>query len=487
MRISNLRYLLVVAFLFPLLAASCGDKDDPINRVVVEEPEEGVEVTTEMLVDLFAIGALENYYLWSNEDGRDELVERVLNPLTCTDPINQFKKALHKDDRWSYLSDDYDAMLNSSKGVEVTDGIYVTPYIYGDDNDEVLFLVNFVYPGGPGEKAGVKRGDIFTQYNGSHMSTKTYKRYFDNEKQFTFGYGAIDTLNASIIDTDKSVTLTPVEMYEEPVIAYKVFDTGEKKVGYFCYTSFVDNIDKMKEAFELFTSQGVSEMILDLRYNTGGLVPPSVALGSMLAPVSVVESEEILSKNVFNDAVSQIYTSMITVRFDKSYVAYNPDVKKIYVLTGANTASASEMVTTGLMPYTEIVTIGKKTHGKFCSGIMINGKFVFHPDSWKELEPKIGNWGTYVMIGTYTNSKDENPCRPNGITPDIVLDDRAFAGIPLGDENEVLLHKALELAGMKFEEKAETRAAAPLPALEALPDERPALTIFPALGLPGKL
>lgn len=64
----------------------------------------------------------------------------------------------------------------------------------------------------------------------------------------------------------------------------------------------------------------------------------------------------------------------------------------------------------------------------------------------------IKNWGIYVMIGIYMNSKNETPCMPNGLIPDIEAIDDPMQPVQLGDENEILLRAALEKEGKQYPE-----------------------------------
>lgn len=469
------RSLYFIALIFPLFIVSCGDDNNVVEKIDVNPSL--TEYTTEQLVDLFAIGALENYYLWADEEGREQLVESILNPNTCTKPIEEFKKALHKDDRWSMLTDDYKGLTELSEGIETTDGMDLTPMKYSSNSENVLFLVDFVYPNSPAEEAGIKRGDMFIKFNGRQLTTQNYKQYYNNKKQFSLGVGTIDRHLNQIIDLDSTVTMTPIHMYEEPIHIKNVFEINGKKVGYLAYMSFTDDTEKLKELFKEFKDEGISELILDLRYNGGGVVNTCVSLASMLAPIDVVNEEQVFTTNVYNKLVSQLFTSK-TDTFRKEFLDANPDIKKIYAIVGTNTASASEMLLIGLMPYTDIVLIGEKTHGKFCSGIIIDASYVFKKEYWEQYKTKLDNWGVYVMIGSFADCKGKNPCQPNGLTPSVAIDDDPFDRVPLGDVNEVMLHKALSLAGMEFPEKADTRALTH-PAFEVLPTERPSFAIMP--------
>ena len=64
--------------------------------------------------------------------------------------------------------------------------------------------------------------------------------------------------------------------------------------------------------------------------------------------------------------------------------------------------------------------------------------------AWKDY---VGKWGLYVMISTYADKNGDNPCRPNGIVPEIEIDDNPEEPYALGDDREALLRVALTEAG----------------------------------------
>ena len=446
----NRFFPLLVSAMFVIFASSCGDDDSIIKRVEPGKENNQHEFPVTTLVDAFVIGAFENYYLWSDEEGRNDLVESVLDVDTCMHPLITYKKVLHPDDRWTILTDDYQALLDFGEGIETTAGMDLIPMRYSANSDSVLFVVSYVLANSPAEEAGIKRGDVFTRFNGKHVTMTNYMDFYSNDKTFTLGYGKVIRNEKKIIDLDNTISLTPIKLYEEPVLATNIFEFNGKKVGYLAYQSFTQDVNNLTDAFRSFKEACIEEIIVDLRYNSGGYVSTANALASMLAPVSVVEAEKIITKNVYNEVMTVVYKDALEYHFNKKYLEVNPDVKKIYFLTSENTASASEITIVSLLPYTDVTIIGETTHGKFCSGIMIDGKYVYKADAWNEYKDKISNWGMYIMIGTYSDCNGNNPCRPNGIKPDIIAEEDLIEAIPLGDENERLLRVALEYAGKDY-------------------------------------
>lgn len=436
--------LLVLIALFSLPLTSCS-KDDELHNLDYDKDKISSSIGW---VDAFAIVTLQNYYLWSDEPGRNELVESVLNPDTCQHPASSIKKALHSDDRWSMLTPIMSQLLEESNGTETTYGMEFTPYLYSSDSDKVFFVVRVVYAGSPAEEAGVKRGDILTRINDVSITKSNYTKLYDAATTITLGFGELN--GKAIEDIKKTVVLKPIKMYEEPVLAHKVFDIEGKKVGYLCYNAFVEDMETLKSVFQQFKDEQVSELVIDLRYNRGGQVKTCASLASMIAPTGNVKAEQVFIKNVYNKKLSDVYSSSIERCFDKSYAQYNPDIKKVYAIVTEATASASEMLLIGLMPYTDVTVLGEKTHGKFCSGLMLTPKNIFKEDFYNEHKADFDDWGIYVMIGSFANKNNENVSRPNGIKPKYEVMDYPFDGYQFGDENETMLREALELAGKKY-------------------------------------
>lgn len=139
-------------------------------------------------------------------------------------------------------------------------------------------------------------------------------------------------------------------------------------------------------------------------------------------------------------------------------------------MVSSGSASASEALLIGLMPYMDIELIGENTHGKYCGGYMLEADEWYEGvvETYAELAKKypteysdfdttfpefsgwknyVADWGIYVMISTYSDKNGNNPCRPNGLAPSIEVADEPRESYPLGDEREALLRAALTKAG----------------------------------------
>jgi hypothetical protein len=111
------------------------------------------------------------------------------------------------------------------------------------------------------------------------------------------------------------------------------------------------------------------------------------------------------------------------------------DLRRLYILTGKGTASASELTITGLDAYMDIILIGDTTVGKYVASATLQPKDIKHND------PAIANWAIQPIIYAYANST--NVIKKKFIPHHLVKED-IFDPTPLGDIHEILLSKALE-------------------------------------------
>lgn len=467
----NFRNFLVM-LLASLTVLSCSKdsfEPEPSTPSTPSEPETPVISDNIKMATQFAKEMMNTYYLWNEE--RADAISKQLDFNTCTDPIKGVSNARSTEDRWTALYDNIDEISSSMVGVETTYGYYV---LYGKftNADEYFGVVAYVYKDSPAEKAGLGRGNIILKINGSAI-TKENLSLLSSSSEIDLGLGVYDSEENGIYEDPYNVQyhLTATTMYEDPILASEVFLVGTKKVAYLAYSSFDLKsgpalVEKMKE----FKEKGATELVLDLRYNGGGYVETEEALASMIAPKEAVNGKELYQKNIFNSILTDYYTKNgysldSYFRTDFSYkdgdttnkystADANVGFTKVYALVSGSSASASESILIGLMPYMDVVVIGEQTHGKFCTGIVIEA-------TEEEKYNKLKNWGIYVMIGSYADKNGNNPCRPDGIAPDYEVEDIILDAYDLGDSREHMLNYALCLAdGKTPSTKASTRALA---------------------------
>ncbi|WP_374163450.1 S41 family peptidase [Arcticibacter sp. MXS-1] len=162
-----------------------------------------------------------------------------------------------------------------------------------------------------------------------------------------------------------------------PVLCTRVFEKAGRKVGYFAYNSFVAPYKeqtpttaktKIDEVFRYFQEEGVSELIVDLRYNGGGSVSAAEYLTNLLVPSG--NNGKIMYSYRLNPTLTS-YTrkdeswkkAFQTVMVNKTNGTYYP--VKVYFIVTKSTASASELLINNLKPYIDVILIGSDfTYGK---------------------------------------------------------------------------------------------------------------------------
>jgi len=451
-----------------------GACNKPLEETSQEQTEDssGLDEETRNIyryVNTFAYNRMNVYYLWQAE------IEKELEAWEETDePISKVQEIRYKDgdgddiDRWTMLTDDFDSFYSSVSGVEKTAGFDFQFYFFDSSHNTLAAVVEFVYADSPADKAGLKRGDTIVKVNGESIP---YPDYEDSYYDLVGG----DTFTVELYNNGKTLTITPAEIYEDPVLIAKTFDCNGKKVGYLHYTGFtLDSCVDLIDVFKGFKGEGIEELIVDLRYNGGGFSLAEQALASMIAPEDVVTTGKVLSTEVFNSKLTQYYqqqnydtNTYFTTEFKftaggKDYnfstAAANAGVRHLYFITGSGSASASEALIGDMMPYMDVTVVGEQTHGKYCSGLMLSAE-----DFYEENKDQLGtsraaagkryakNWGIYVMYSRFANANGQTICMPDGIIPleQYLVDDDPLDGAQLGDPDETMLAKVLELCGYK--------------------------------------
>jgi len=440
--------------------SSCGD-DEPVSRRTDTDTDTNKKEQTTISTEIknathFAKEVAEDVYLWIDEIG--DKIDR-LDTDTCTDPVSTWSAIRYKngdyEDKWSRLLDDFESFNSSVEGIETTYGWNVSFYYVDSSRTNVCFVVNFVYPNSPAANAGIQRGDVILTYNGKAITESNYQTaYYSASGTWGFGHG--------VATVQQTTDLTAIKMYLDPIICTNVFDINGKKVGYLHYASFdLASIPNLIEVSKQFKTQGVTELILDLRYNGGGYVVTEEAMSAMYAPWSNVAAKDVFHTEIWNSRYMNYYKNNnmeedLKTRFSTTCkvddVTYdlteaNIGLTKIYAIITESSASASESLLVGLMPFMDVEIIGTQSHGKYCTGYMLSTETWYKNFLKTSIPTGLDNWGFYIMVSRYADKNGNNPCMPNGLTPDFDVEDDPTDGCQLGDENETMLAAALEAAG----------------------------------------
>ena len=240
------------------------------------------------------------------------------------------------------------------------------------DAQRMGFAVEHVYPGSPAEMAGIQRGDIISQVNGlditrSNMEELWYNIYYNQYSQVSLhkiNWWATDLEDEN---SQMDVSLTAGAYHANPVAYHGILDMPDNiadqpnKIGYLSYLSFDADYDAdLETAMADLKAAGATDLILDLRSNGGGAVNSSIKLASMILDASYAGKVYAkLRRNPANPNGDD--ECLITEQ------KTNLGINHLYIIATDNTASASEMVISGLRGLDVPVTIiGSRTEGKNC-------------------------------------------------------------------------------------------------------------------------
>lgn len=440
--------ILLLAFLFLIGLYGC----DQLTTAITDS---GVEYEKK----LFVWSGLNIWYFWQDRVPAlaDKNMESTRNFNAFLnffqDEKELFDNLKFQKDEFSWFIDDYEvheaARLGSSKSFGFRFGL-----LRLRNSDDVFGYVQYVVRNTPAEKAGLKRGDIFNKVNGEKLTINNYQELLATD-YYRLELAELTTTQQGLRATDKVVEVTAQVIREDPVHTSGIYDIGTNTIGYLLYNAFRFNFHReLNEQFREFRNFEVNELVLDLRYNSGGALITSTLLASLVSGIGqnedVTFAELIYSDKKFD--LNNIY------RFLKNLIVYDEsgelieqngelhslNLRRVYVLTSSRTASASETIINGLRAHgVEVIIIGEKTRGKDEGSITLydappsytmQSRSNLNPNHKRAMQP---------IIFKIFNANGEN--YPDGFMPDIDISETSYLlNLPaLGDPNEPLLNAAI--------------------------------------------
>lgn len=396
------------------------------------------------------------YYYWNTKIPR--------NPNMSLKPDKFFDSILYKfgpsqpdGDRFSWIQDDYKELQGSLSGVASDEiGFDYIRVAINEAKTQYFVLVTYTKHGTSAWEQGIARGQFITAVNGNDITSSNYRTLLGGTGSKTlsraqWAYNK-EKNNYSLEKMDDVKISMHKNFAENPLYIDSVFTVDDKKIGYIVYNFFAtDKGDKshsydkdLMNRLKSIKDRGATEMVLDLRYNSGGSVSSAIALSSAL----------VKDRNIKNILVTSEYNSIVHNALKGEYGAdYNKEYfidkiststgdiaipslsnDRIFILTGQITASASEFIINGLKPYMDVVLIGETTYGKNVGSITI----------YEEDDPK-NKWGMQPIIVKYKNSLG-NSDFTDGFSPDYPVDEfEELHLVPFGDTEDPLLAKAISV------------------------------------------
>lgn len=237
---------------------------------------------------------------------------------------------------------------------------------FGYDTGAGRVFVLEAFENGPGFAVGMDRGTELLAINGvsvaSLMSSGGPQAVIN--ALGPSDPGVVRTLQFKPVGApEKTSTIAKTEFSLDPVserYGVKILNDGTENVGYINLRTFIveDAGPQLRAAFEQFRNQGIDKVILDLRYNGGGLVSVAELLGDLMAEG---RAGQVFSKTILRPSKASENEIELFQQQPQAIAA-----TKLAVIGRGGTASASELVTNAFIPYlgANIALVGTNTYGK---------------------------------------------------------------------------------------------------------------------------
>ncbi|MBL4745693.1 MAG: peptidase S41 [Flavobacteriaceae bacterium] len=436
---------IVLVFLLFLSLSSCDN-------------DETNDVPQDLEVQNFTWKGLNLYYLWQAEvnDLQDAKfkTQAALNAHldNYADPRVLFesllfergtKKKLGVTDRFSWFIEDYITQENAFQGIAETTGIEFG-LLRINNSTNIYGAVRYVIPGSDAAIKNVQRGALFTAVNGNTLTDSNFRNllYGDN-LELTLNFADFNNGDPQL--NGNSITLTKTLVKENPIHKQVIHEIGGKKIGYLMYNAFTRGYDQeLNDAFGYFKTEGIDELVLDLRYNGGGSVQTATYLASMITGQF---TGELFAKERWNHKWMEYFKNNkpdyilnnFVNRMEDNTVINSLNLPSIYILTSSRSASASELIINGLLPFIDVKMIGETTYGKHVGSVTIY-------DSTNYTREKANPNHHYAMqpiVLEMLNKLGENS--KTGFEPTIPLSEYYGNLGSLGSPTEPMLAAAIQL------------------------------------------
>jgi carboxyl-terminal processing protease len=379
------------------------------------------------------------WYYWVDEMPAD--------PDKSLEPDAFFESLLSDKDRFSWIQENYQDLLKSLQGVEKEPGYEYVLYRESEGSNNVIAQILYVKPNSPASNAGLKRGDIILQINSQQITVDNYQTLLPAlGSDHSISYRSLNIATTSFGDP-QTLSISPVEYAENPNYLNKVFTYDNRRIGYYVYNFFSDGTSgsqqqyktEMDQIFASFQSQGITDLIVDLRFNSGGAESAARNLASLIGRdvhaaklfVTHEYNEKVKDEIMKDPNLGESYVNSYFLNKSQNLGGFLTNAR-VYILTGSRTASASELIINGLRPYMDVYLVGNKTVGKNMGSISI----------YDEEDPQ-NTWGMQPIVTKLVNSEGKSDYE-NGFTPQLPNADNSLYIHPLGDPKETLLNLTLQ-------------------------------------------
>ncbi len=352
-------------------------------------PRQGVDILGDAFPDEAGSLIEELFWLrsWSDETylWNDEIVDR--NPATYSDRLAYF------DDLKSgavtasgaprdkfHFTQPTDEFLESRQSVPTSGyGVSLIALSTSPPRD---YRIRYTEPNSPASavvngQPNFVRGARILEVDGVDLVNGTSQSNIDALNAGLFPAAPDETHTFLVQDpgsaSTRTITVTSADLAVQPVNRTNIINTPTGDVGYILFNTFspFSSEAAIATAFTDMNNAGVSDLVLDLRYNGGGLLQVAAQVGYMISggnSASRTFDQLVVNNNPRNSVSGQTFQfESLGQGFsvNQGTVLDTLSLNRVFILSTARTCSASESVINGLRGIdVEVILIGGKTCGK---------------------------------------------------------------------------------------------------------------------------
>jgi carboxyl-terminal processing protease len=296
--------------------------------------------------NLYVRDVMSDLYLWYSTMPN-------VNPTSYASPEAYLEAVRYKtlDSTFSYITSRAanDAFYSDSQFI----GFGLSTIVNGPE-----MRVLQVFPDSPASEAGLSRGDRIVEIGGRLVTALI------SSGEIGSAFGPADIgVELDIAFVNQAGTRREAHMIKGlvtiPTVSLtRIYNVGGRRIGYIFFRNFVEpSYAALDSAFADLSAAGVNDLVLDLRYNGGGLVNVAQYLASYIGGVRT--DGQVFAEYFHNDRNT---FRNHTIQFANKASSLTLD--RLIVVTTGGSASASELVINALRPFIPVVVIGSRTYGK---------------------------------------------------------------------------------------------------------------------------
>jgi carboxyl-terminal processing protease len=330
-------WILVAA---PLLLSSCGDLPESAGG------DTGAASCSVSQANTIVADTMKDWYFWYTELPN-------VDPARYASPEAYLEAVRYRpvDESFSYIAGKAadSAFFSDSQFI----GFGFGTLFVGRD-----LYVSQVFPDSPASEARLARGERFVSIGGRSiedlLTSGTFGAAFGADEvgvRIEFVIRGRDGADRSIAMFKRLVTIPTVSDTQ-------VYEVRGRKVGYIFFRNFVTpSGPALTAAFSQLSQAGATDLVLDLRYNGGGLISVAQQLASLIGGTRTTGQPFV--QYVHNDKHTSRNT---TTPFQDLPGSLN--LSSLVAITTRSSASASELIINALRPFIPVTIVGDRTYGK---------------------------------------------------------------------------------------------------------------------------